>query len=68
MEGLLMNYQKYPKNPKALDKIKDAWNENPMGVAIVAAGVLTATAKFIDSISGIQSKRAYSRRYGSKRK
>lgn len=44
-----------------MDKVKQAWNENPMGVAIVAAALLTAASKFIDSVAGIQSKRAYSR-------
>jgi hypothetical protein len=50
-----------PRKPKALDKIKEAWDENPLGVAIVAAGLLTAAGKLIDSISGIQSRRAYAR-------
>lgn len=48
--------------PTAMDKIKQAWNENPIGVAIVATGVCTALAKLIDSVSGIQSRRAYARR------
>lgn len=49
------------KKPKAIDKIKQAWNENPIGVAIVAAGVMTAAAKLIDSIGSYQSKRAYAK-------
>jgi inosine-uridine nucleoside N-ribohydrolase len=48
-----------PQKPKAIDKLKQAWNENPIGVAIVAAGVMTATAKLLDSIGSYQSKRAY---------
>lgn len=56
--------------PKAMDKIKQAWNENPMGVAIVAAGVFTAVAKLIDSVGSYQSKKAYAeeanRRSGKK--
>lgn len=46
----------------AKDKIKQAWDENPIQVMLVAAGLLTGVAKFIDAISGIQSKRAYARR------
>lgn len=49
------------KKPKAIDKIKQAWNENPIGVAIVAAGLLTAAAKFVDAVGGYQSKRAYAK-------
>lgn len=47
------------KKTKAFDKIKEAWDQNPMGVAIVAAAVFTAAAKFIDSVGSYQSKRAY---------
>jgi hypothetical protein len=57
-----------PQKPKAMDKIKQAWNENPVGVAVVVGGLITAAAKFIDAVGGYRSKKAYSRRYGSKRK
>lgn len=43
-------------------KIKQAWNENPLGVAIVVGGLLTATARLIEAISGVQSKRAYAKK------
>lgn len=52
----------------AKDKIKQAWNENPIGVAMVAAAVFTGVAKLcngaanlIDGASGIVSRRAYSK-------
>lgn len=48
-----------PKKTKAFDKIKEAWDQNPMGVAIVVAAVFTAAAKLIDSVGSYQSKRAY---------
>lgn len=43
-------------------KLKQAWNDNPIQVAIVASGAIAACAKLIDSIAGIQSKRAYAKR------
>ena len=54
-------------NSGAAQKIKEAWNENPIGVAIVVAGLFTATAKLVDAVAGIQSKRAYSRQRSNKR-
>jgi hypothetical protein len=59
MEGTTMTFP--PQRPKAIDKLKQAWNENPIGVAIVAAGVMTAAAKLIDSVGSYQSKRAYAK-------
>jgi hypothetical protein len=50
-----------PPKTKAMDKIKQAWDENPIGVALVATGVFTAAAKLIDSIGSYQSKRAYAK-------
>lgn len=50
------------KKSKALAKIKEAWDENPVGIVIIAAGLLTASAKFIDSVASYQSKRAYASR------
>jgi hypothetical protein len=47
------------KNSKAWSKIKEAWDQNPMGVAIVVTAVFTATAKLIDSVGSYQSKKAY---------
>lgn len=46
---------------RGLAKVEKAWGENPMGVAIVGAAVMTAAAKLIDSIGSYQSKRAYAK-------
>lgn len=54
--------------PSAKDKLKQAWNENPIGVAIVAAAVMTAAAKLIDSVGSYQSKRAYAEEARSRSK
>jgi hypothetical protein len=51
----------YIPTSTAKQKIKEAWNENPLGVAIIVTGLLGATAKLIDAVGSIQSKRAYSR-------
>lgn len=34
---------------KAFDKIKQAWDENPIGVIIVASIAATAASKLLDS-------------------
>ena len=47
--------------PKAMDKIKQAWNENPIGVALVAAAVMTSAAKLIEAVGSYQSKRAFAK-------
>lgn len=46
---------------KGWKKIEKAWEENPIGLALVATGVFTAAAKLIDSIGSYQSKRAYAK-------
>lgn len=43
----------------AKDKIKQTWNENPIGVAIVATALLTAAGKLLDSVGALISRRAY---------
>jgi hypothetical protein len=43
-------------------KFKAAWNDNPILVIGVSATAMHAAAKLIDAITGIQSRRAYSRR------
>lgn len=50
-----------PKNPTAVDKLKEAWNENPLMVMAVVGAALASAGKFIDALSGIQSRRAYSK-------
>lgn len=46
---------------RGLAKVEKAWEENPIGVALVAVGVMTAAAKLIDSVGSYQSKRAYAK-------
>lgn len=48
--------------------LKQAWDENPIGVIGVAALAATAASKLIDSVSGVQSRRAYAKRMGSSSK
>lgn len=48
--------------PTAYDRLKDAWNENPLLVIGVATGACMAVAKLIEAVSGVQSKRAFARR------
>jgi hypothetical protein len=54
--------------PTATDKLKQAWNENPIQVAMAAAVVLTAMGKFIDALSGIQGRRAFAKQVNLKAK
>jgi hypothetical protein len=44
---------------KATDKIWEAWNENPLAVIGVAAGVIIATAKLLDSVTAMQNARSW---------
>ena len=50
------------KNSKAFDKLRDAWNDNPLLVIGVATGACMAVAKLIEAVGGVQSRRAYARR------
>lgn len=61
--------QKPKKLNRGLEKLKEAWNENPIGVCVVAAAVMTAAGKLIDSIGSYQSKKAYAEeaRYRARR-
>ena len=52
--------------PTGIDRLKDAWNENPLLVIGVATGACMAVAKLIEAVSGVQSKRAFARRAGIK--
>lgn len=54
------------KKPKAWDKIKEAWDENPMLVVVIGTGAVTALGKLIDAAAGIQSRRAYAKRMNKK--
>ncbi|MET0785850.1 MAG: hypothetical protein ABWY25_04030 [Paenisporosarcina sp.] len=43
------------------DKVKKAWDENPIAVVAVGALAATAAAKLIDAMSAAQGRRAYAR-------
>jgi hypothetical protein len=43
------------------DKLKQAFDENPIGVIGVAALALTAVAKAVDAASAAQGRRAYAK-------
>lgn len=41
--------------------LKQAWNDNPLGVIGVGALAATAAAKVIDSVSAAQGRKAYAK-------
>lgn len=43
------------------DKLKRAWDENPLAVIGIGALAITATAKLVDSLSAAQGRRAYAK-------
>jgi hypothetical protein len=43
------------------DKLKKAWDENPLACIGIGVLAITATAKLIDSMSAAQGRRAYAR-------
>lgn len=43
------------------DRIKQAWNDNPLAVIAIGALAVTAAAKFMDAASAAQGRRAYAR-------
>ena len=55
-----------PKKPTALDKLKEAWNENPLMVMAVVGAALAGAGKFIDASGSIVSKWAYAQRMTKK--
>jgi hypothetical protein len=44
---------------KAADRIKQAWEENPLAVIVVASGAVLATAKLIDSVTAAQNAKSW---------
>lgn len=54
--------------PTAVDRLKDAWNDNPLVVIGVATGACMAVAKLIDAVSSAQGRRAYSKQVNMKAK
>jgi hypothetical protein len=43
------------------DKIKKAWDEQPLTVIAIGAVAVTAVAKLMDAASAAQGRRAYAR-------
>lgn len=43
------------------EKIKKAWNENPLQVVIIGSLAATAAAKILDALSAAQGRRAYAK-------
>jgi hypothetical protein len=56
------------KKPKAWDKLKEAWNDNPILVIGVGTAAVGALGKLIDAVGSIQSKRAYAKQFNGKKK
>jgi hypothetical protein len=48
--------------PRAIDKLKEAWNENPLMVIAIVGAALAGAGKFIDASGSVVSKWAYARR------
>lgn len=55
------------QKPKAIDQLKKTWNENPLAVIGTAALAATAAAKLMDSVSSVQSRRAYAKQINRKK-
>lgn len=43
----------------AKDKLKQAWDENPLAVIAVASGAVLATAKLLDSVTASKNARSW---------
>lgn len=46
---------------KAMDKIKQVWNENPLAVIVIGAVAVTAVAKLMDANTARNNSHAWSR-------
>lgn len=46
---------------KAIDKIKKAWEENPLGVIIVATAAAAAASKLIDASTSRANARTWAK-------
>lgn len=43
------------------DKLKKAWNDNPLQVVLITGFAATAAAKVLDALSAAQGRRAYAK-------
>lgn len=46
---------------KVIDKIKKAWEDNPLGVIVVASLAATAAAKLLDASTNARNSRAWNK-------
>jgi hypothetical protein len=46
-----------------VNKMKEAFEENPLGVILAISTLFAGTAKLVNAFAGIQSKRAYAHKY-----
>lgn len=53
---------------KAKDKLKAAWDENPLAVIAVGTGAVYAAAKLIDSLASANNSRAWSKEVDRRRR
>lgn len=53
---------------KGFKKLKEMWDENPLTVIAVMGATFVAASKLVDSITAIQSKRAYATQIRNKNK
>lgn len=47
--------------PMWKDKLKKAWNDNPLQVVLITGFAATAAAKVLDALSAAQGRRAYAK-------
>lgn len=50
---------------EGIERLKEKFNEDPLTVIAVGALAATAAAKLIDSVSGVQSRRAYAKKFNN---
>lgn len=53
---------------EGLKKLKQMWDENPLAVLAVVGASLAGVGKLIDSMGGVQSRRAYAKQVNRKNK
>ncbi len=56
-----MNSKEFWNNP-GVRKLIQLWNERPAEVIMGATALMMGSAKFIEAMSGIRSKRAYAKK------
>lgn len=49
-------------NNRYIARLKREFDQNPVAVIGVCAAAIMATSKLVDSLAGVQSKRAYAQR------